>query len=128
MRASRGGSADTRSGRVQILLNPCQRPLGIGQLVPEQTLTLTLGIEPRKSRGVLGSARLGQHLDRLSQELLCSRPPNMPRVNKKQLRIPTEGLRESYERLGNGAFDLARLDPADLRSREAAPPRQFPHR
>jgi hypothetical protein len=52
----------------------------------------------------------------------------MPRENKKQLRIPTEGLRESYERLSNGSFNLARLDPADLRSREAAPPRQFPHR
>ena len=55
-------------------------------------------------------------------------PPNMPRENQKQLRIPTEGLRESYERLSTGAFDVARLDPADLRSREAAPPRQFPHR
>ena len=53
---------------------------------------------------------------------------NMPRENKKQLRIPTEGLRESYKRLSNGSFDLARLDPADLRSREAAPPRQLPHR
>ncbi len=52
-------------------------------------------------------------------------PPNMPRENQKQLRIPTKGLRESYERLSNGSFDLARLDPADLGSREAAPSRQF---
>jgi hypothetical protein len=48
--------------------------------------------------------------------------------DKEQLRVPVERLGELYERLGNGPLDLARLDPADLRSREAAPPRQRSHR
>ena len=87
-----------------------------------------LGVESRKCWRVLGSARLGQRLDRLPQELLCPRPANVSRKDKKQLGVPTEGLRESYERLGNRPVNLARLDPADLRSREATPPCQFPHR
>jgi hypothetical protein len=47
--------------------------------------------------------------------------------HKKQLRVPIERLGELYERFGNRPLDLARLDPADLRSREAAPPRQRSH-
>ena len=47
--------------------------------------------------------------------------------NKKELRVPIEGLGELYQGLSNGPLDLARLDPADLRGREAAPPRQPPH-
>ena len=77
---------------------------------------------------MLSSARLGHGLDRLSQQLPCSGSPDMSGENKKQLRVPVERLGELYERLGNGPLDLARLDPADLRSREAAPPRQPPHR
>ena len=38
------------------------------------------------------------------------------------------GFGELYEGLSSGPLDLARLNPADLRSREAAPPRQSPHR
>ena len=48
--------------------------------------------------------------------------------DKKELRIPIKGLRQLHERLSSGPLDLARLDPADLRSRKAAPPRQPPHR
>jgi hypothetical protein len=47
--------------------------------------------------------------------------------DKQELRVPIEGLGEPYEGLSSGPLDLARLDPADLRSREAAPPRQPPH-
>jgi hypothetical protein len=48
--------------------------------------------------------------------------------NKQQLRVPIKRLGELYEGLGNGPLHLARLDPADLRSRKAASPRQPPHR
>jgi hypothetical protein len=48
--------------------------------------------------------------------------------NQKQLRVPIERLGELDERLRSRPLDLARLDPADLRSRQAAPPRQPPHR
>jgi len=113
---------------VQVPLSLCQRPLSVGQLVPEPMLALTLGLEPRKRIGVLSSARLGQRLDRLSQELPGSGSPDMSGENKKQLRVPIERLSELHKRLGDGPLDLARLDPADLRSREAAPPSQPPHR
>jgi hypothetical protein len=106
----------------------CQRRLSVGQLFPEPTLALTLGLEPHARIDVLSSARLGHRLDRLSQQLPCSSSPDMSSENKKQLRVPVKRLGELYERLGDGPLDLARLDPADLRSREAAPPRQPPHR
>src|SRR5438876_12224974 len=48
--------------------------------------------------------------------------------DKQQLRVTIERLGQLDQRLGNGPLDLARLDPADLRGREAAPPRQPPHR
>src|SRR5947208_15681622 len=48
--------------------------------------------------------------------------------DEQQLRVPVERLGELYKGLGDGPLDLARLDPADLRSRKAAPPRQPPHR
>ena len=116
------------AGLVQVPLSRCQRRLGVGQLSPDPLLALTLGLEPRECISVLGSTRLGHRLDRLSQELPCPRSPDMSGENKKQLGVPVERLGELYERLGNGPLDLARLDPADLRSREAAPPRQPPHR
>ena len=109
-------------------LSLCQRPLGLGELFPEPLLALILGLESRECIGVLSSARLGQGLDRLSQELSCPGSPDVSGENKKELRVPIEGFGELYERLSNGPLDLARLDPADLRSREAAPPRQPPHR
>ena len=77
---------------------------------------------------MLSSARLGQRLDRLPQKLPCPGSADMSGEDKKELRIPIEGLRQLYQRLSSGPLDLARLDPADLRSREAAPPRQPPHR
>src|SRR6266545_4847653 len=110
------------------MLSLRQRPLGVGQLFPEPLLALVLGLEPRQRIGLLSSARLRQGLDRLSQELPCPGSPDVSGEDKKQLRVPIERLRELYERLGSGPLDLARLDPADLRSREAAPPRQPPHR
>jgi hypothetical protein len=116
------------AGLVQVPLSLCQGPLSVGQLFPEPMLALTLGLEPRQCIGVLNSARLGQRLDRLSQELPCPGSPDMSGEDKKQLRVPIKGFGELYEGLGNGPLDLARLDPADLRSREAAPPRQPPHR
>jgi hypothetical protein len=116
------------AGLVQVPLSLCQRRLSVGQLFPEPTLALTLGLEPRECIRVLSSDRLGHGLDRLSQQLPCSSSPDMSSENKKQLRVPVERLGELYERLGDGPLDLARLDPADLRSREAAPPRQPPHR
>ena len=112
------------AGLAQILLSLCQRPLSLGELFPEPMLTLTLGLEPRECIGVLSSARLGQGLDRLSQELPCPGSPDVSGENKKELRVPIEGFGELYEGFGNGPLDLARLDPADLRSREAAPPGQ----
>ena len=116
------------AGLVQIPLSLCQRPLSVGELFPEPMLALILGLEPRECIGVLSSARLGQRLDRLAQELPRPGPPDMSSEDKKQLRVPIERLGELYQRLSNGPLDLARLDPADLRSREAAPPRQPPHR
>jgi hypothetical protein len=113
---------------IQVQLSLCQRRLSVGQLFPEPTLALILGLEPRECIGVLSSARLGHRLDRLSQQLPCSSSSDMSGENKKQLRVPVERLGELYEGLGNGPLDLTRLDPADLRSREAAPPRQPPHR
>ena len=89
---------------------------------------LTLGVESGECIGVLSSARLGHRLGRLSRQLPRSGSPDMSGENKQQLRVPVERLGELHKGLGNGPLDLARLDPADLRSREAAPPRQRPHR
>ena len=116
------------AGLVRILLSLCQRPLSLGELVPEPTLALILGLESHECISVLSSARLGQGLDRLSQELPCPGSPDVSGENKKELRVPIEGFRELYQGLSNGPLDLARLDPADLRSRDTAPPRQVPHR
>ena len=116
------------SGLVQLPPSRCQRRLSVGQLLPKPTFALTLGFEPRERISLLGAARLGHSLDRLSQQLPCPGSPDMSGENKKQLRVPVERLGELYQGLGNGPDDLARLDPADLRSREAAPPRQPPHR
>ncbi len=55
------------AGLVQVPLSLCQRRLSVGQLFPEPTLALSLGLEPRERIGVLSPARLGQRLDRLSQ-------------------------------------------------------------
>src|SRR6266545_2020624 len=52
------------AGLVQVPLSLCQRRLGVGQLFPEPTLALTLGLEPRECIGVLRSARLLQRLSR----------------------------------------------------------------
>jgi hypothetical protein len=76
---------------------------------------------------LFGSAWLGQGLDRLSEKLPCPGSPDVSGEDKKELRVPIEGLGEPYERLSSGLLDLARLDPADLRRREATPPRQPPH-
>ena len=90
-------------------------------------LALILGLESREYVGVFSSAWLGQGLDRLSQELPCPGSPDVSGEDKKELRVPVEGFGEPHESLGSGPLDLARLDPADLRSREATPPRQPPH-
>ena len=113
---------------VQILLSLCQRSLGLREFFPEPTLALILGLESRQRIGLLSSARLGQGLDRLSQELPCPGSPDVSGEDKQELRVPIEGFGELYEGLSSGPLDLARLDPADLRSRKAAPPRQSPHR
>src|SRR5712691_4042995 len=102
------------------MLNRCQRPLGVGELFPEPLLALIVGLESRECIGVLSSAWLGQGLNRLSQELPCPRSPDVSGEDKKELRVPIEGFGELYEGLSSGPLDLARLDPADLRSREAA--------
>jgi hypothetical protein len=77
---------------------------------------------------VFSFAWFGQGLDRLSEKLPCPCSPDVSDEDKKELCVAIEGFGELYERLSNGPLDLARLDPADLRSREAAPPRQPPHR
>jgi hypothetical protein len=112
---------------VQVPPSLCQRPLGLGELFPEPMLALILGLESRQCIGLFGSAWLGQGLDRLSEKLPCPGSPDVSGEDKKKLRVPIEGLGEPYERLSSGLLDLARLDPADLRSREAASPRQPPH-
>jgi hypothetical protein len=116
------------AGLVQVPLSLCQRRLSVGQPFPEPALAVILGLEPRECIGVLSSARLGHRLDRLSQQLPCPGSPDMSGEDKKQLRVPVERLGELYEGLGDRPLDLARLNPADLRSRKAAPPRQPPHR
>ena len=113
---------------VQILRSLCQRSLGLREFFPESTLALILGLESRQCVGLLRSAWLGQGLDRFSQEPSCPGSPDVSGEDKKQLRVPIEGFGELYEGLGGGPLDLARLDPADLRSREAAPPCQSTHR
>jgi hypothetical protein len=110
------------AGPVEVPLSLCQRRLGVAQLFPQPTLALTLGLEPRECIGILSAARLEHRLDRLSQQLPRPGSPDMSGENKKQLRVPIERLGELHERLGDGPLDLTRLDPADLRSREAAPP------
>jgi hypothetical protein len=90
-------------------------------------LALILGLESRECIGLFGSAWLGQGLDRLSEELPRPGSPDVSGEDKKQLRVAIKGLGEPYERLSSGPLDLARLDPADLRRREAAPPRQRSH-
>ena len=90
-------------------------------------LALILGLESRQCIGLFGSAWLGQGLDRLSQQLPCPGSPDVSGEDKKELRVPIEGLCEPYEGLSSGLLDLARLDPADLRRRDAAPPRQRSH-
>ena len=112
----------------QVLLSLRQRPLGLGQLFPEQILARILALEVRERTGVLSPARLGQRPDRLSQHLPRPRPPDVPGEHKQNLRVPIERLGKLYQRLSSGPLDLARLDPADLRSRQAAPPRQPSHR
>src|SRR5439155_21690433 len=94
----------------------------------EPTLAIILTLESRERIGVLTSALLEQGLDRLAEQLPRPRSPDVSGENKQQLRVPIERLRELYQRLRNRPLDLARLDPTDLRSREAAPPRQPPHR
>jgi hypothetical protein len=116
------------AGLVQILLSLCRHPLGVGQLFPEPMLALILGLEPRECIALFSSAWLGQGLDRLSQELPCPCTPDVSGEDKKELRVPIECFGEPYEGLSSGPLYLARLDPADLRSREATPPRQPPHR
>jgi hypothetical protein len=115
------------AGLVQIPLSLSQRPLGVSELIPEPLLALILGLQSRQRIGVLSPNRLGQGLDRLSQKLPCPRSPDVSGKDKKQLRVPIEGFGELYQGLSNGPLDLARLDPADLRSRETAPPRQPPN-
>jgi len=97
-----------------------QRAIAHMERDPSRSYTLN---ELRKAAGV---ALRSQY--RLSQQLPCSGPPDMAGENQKQLRVPIERLGELYEGLGHGPLHLARLDPADLRSRKAAPPRQPPHR
>jgi hypothetical protein len=109
------------------MLSLCQRPLGLGELFPEPMLALILGLESRQCIGLFGSAWLGQGLDRLSEELPCPGSPDVSGEDKEDLRVPIKGFGEPYEGLSSGLLDLARLDPADLRSREAAPPCQPPH-
>ena len=82
---------------IQILLSLCQRTLSLGELFPEPTPALILGLESRERISVLSSARLGQGLDRLSQELPCPGSPDVSGENKKELRVPIEGLGELYE-------------------------------
>ena len=77
---------------------------------------------------MLSPARLGQGLERLSQQPPRPRPRDVPGENQKQLRVPIEGFGELHERLSSRPLDLARLNPTDLRSRETTPPRQPPHR
>ncbi|MGH3113704.1 MAG: hypothetical protein ACRDOP_09590, partial [Gaiellaceae bacterium] len=101
------------AGLVQIPLSLRQRPLGGGELFPEPMLALTLGLEARARIGVLSSARLGQGLDRLTQELPGPGSADVSGEDKKELRIPIEGFGEPYEGLSDGPLDLARLDPAD---------------
>jgi hypothetical protein len=115
------------AGLVQVPLSLCQRPLGVGKLFPEPMLALILGLESREYIGVFSSAWLGQGVDRLSEELPCPGSADVSGEDKKELRVPIEGFGELYEGLSSGPLDLARLDPADLRSRKAAPPRQPPH-
>ena len=59
--------------------------------------------------------------------MACPGSRDVSAEDKKKLRVPIEGFSELYEGLSSGSLDLARLDPADLRSREAAPPCQPPH-
>src|SRR5438876_3848295 len=73
---------------VQVPSSLCQRRLGLGQLCPQPTLALTLGLEPCGCIGVLSSARLGQRLDRRTQQLPCPGSPDMSGEDKKQLRVP----------------------------------------
>jgi hypothetical protein len=74
------------AGLVQIPLSLRQRPLGLGELFPQPTLALILGLESRERISLISSARLGQGLDRLTQQLPrpgspedgCSRRPLHP--------------------------------------------------
>jgi hypothetical protein len=116
------------AGLVQLPLTRCHRRLGVGQFFPEPLLARPLSLEPRERIGVLSAARFGHRLDRLSQKLPCPGSSDMSGEDKKQLRVPIKRLGELYEGLSNGPLDLPRLDPADLRSRKAAPARQPPHR
>jgi hypothetical protein len=47
------------AGLIQILLSFCQRLLSLGELIPEATLALILGLEARECISVLSPARLG---------------------------------------------------------------------
>jgi len=112
----------------QVLLSLRQRPLGLSQLFPEPILARILALEVRECTGVLSPARLGQRPDRPSQQLPRPGAPDVSSEHKQKLRVPIESLGKLYQRLSSGPLDLARLDPADLRSRQTAPPRQPPHR
>jgi hypothetical protein len=65
------------AGLVEVTLSTCQRRLSLGQLFPEPTLALSLGLEPRQCIRVLSPARLGQRLDRLAQQLPCPGSPDV---------------------------------------------------
>ena len=84
---------------VQILRSLCQRPLGLREFFPEPTLALILGLESRQCIGLLSSARLGQSLDRLAQELPCPGSPDVSGEDKKQLHVPIEGFGEPLSRV-----------------------------
>jgi hypothetical protein len=55
VRFAQGLGCHLFAGLVQVLLNLCQRPLGVGELFPEPMLPLILGLESRKGIGVLSS-------------------------------------------------------------------------
>ena len=84
------------AGLVQLLLSLGQRPLSLGELVPEPLYALILGLEPRECIGVLGPAGSGRASITYAQELPRPGSSDVSGENEKQVGVPNPRALASF--------------------------------